>query len=400
MAPSKQTLFAAMFLVAGACIGAGMLALPVMTGLSGFLPSMAIMALSWAAMTITALLLIEVNLWMEEGAHIITMTSRILGTPGKIVSWIFYLFICYASIIAYADGGGHQIQDWFHYFTGIILAPGWGAAGFLLLYLSIYLGAQFVGKLNTVCFVAMIIAFFALIGMGIDEVKPDQLMHMKWGGTLMAIPIMLASFSFQTMVPSLTPYLKRHAPSLRWAVIGGTTITFLVYFVWEMIILGIIPVYGENGMAQILEQGEVPTLFLAQHVQGYWIVSIAKFFSFFALATSFLGFSLGLFDFLADGLKIPKTGWGRIVISLLIIVPTYICTVNFKGLFITALDTSGGFGDAILNGLMPVLMVWIGRYKLGYKSDYPTPGGKPLLVVVFAFYLLAVGVEIVGLVKA
>ena len=39
----KGSVLSAMFLVAGTCIGGGMLALPVATGVSGFIPSIAIM---------------------------------------------------------------------------------------------------------------------------------------------------------------------------------------------------------------------------------------------------------------------------------------------------------------------------------------------------------------------
>ncbi|MFN4174810.1 MAG: aromatic amino acid transport family protein, partial [Parachlamydiaceae bacterium] len=84
------TLLSAIFLVAGTCIGGGMLALPVATGLAGFFPSLVVMILSWLMMTLTALLLLEVSLWMEEGVHVITMSSRLLGPFGKAVSWVLY----------------------------------------------------------------------------------------------------------------------------------------------------------------------------------------------------------------------------------------------------------------------------------------------------------------------
>jgi tyrosine-specific transport protein len=72
-----KRLFSAIALVAGTCIGGGMLALPVATGISGFIPSTLMMTLCWIAMTASALLLLEVNLWMKEGAHMITMASTI-----------------------------------------------------------------------------------------------------------------------------------------------------------------------------------------------------------------------------------------------------------------------------------------------------------------------------------
>jgi tyrosine-specific transport protein len=43
----------AALLVAGTCVGGGMLALPVETGVIGFFPSLLIMVISWGFMTMT-----------------------------------------------------------------------------------------------------------------------------------------------------------------------------------------------------------------------------------------------------------------------------------------------------------------------------------------------------------
>ena len=57
-------------------------------------------------MTLTALMMLEITLWMEEGVHIITLSERILGPIGKTISWVVYLFIGYASLTAYISEGG------------------------------------------------------------------------------------------------------------------------------------------------------------------------------------------------------------------------------------------------------------------------------------------------------
>lgn len=394
---SKGSTLSALFLVAGTCIGGGMLALPVATGISGFIPSIAIMFLCWLAMTITALLLVEVSLWMEEGVHLISMTSRILGTPGRIVSWCLYLFICYASLIAYTAGGGFQIADALNNYLNIPLLREQGAVVFILIFGAVvYLGSKIVGKVNAILFTAMIMAYFALVGLGIDEIKPKLLFQREWRGSLLAVPLLLTSFSFQTMVPSLTPYLKKNVKALRWAVIGGTTLTFIIYAIWQGLILGIVPVEGTNGLAEALARGEPATLFLKEHVEGPCIACIAEFFAFFAIITSFLGIALGLFDFLADGLKIKKAGVGKIILGILIVVPTIICATYFERVFLVALEITGGFGDSILNGIIPVLMVWIGRYhlKLGSASPFRVPGGKVLLACVFVFFICTLSLEI------
>ena len=258
----------------------------------------------------------------------------------------------------------------------------------------IYLGNRVVGRVNTVLFVAMILAYFALVGTGFKEVKLELLKHRHWPTSFLAIPLLLTTFSFQTMLPSLTPYLKRNAWALRWAIMGGTTLTFIVYLIWQWMVLGIVPISGPQSLIKALELGEPITQFLREHVQSRWVYIIAEYFAFFALVTSFLGMALGLFDFLSDGLKIPNEGKGKVILSLLIIVPTFIFAAYFERIFLLALDTSGGFGDSILNGIMPALMVWVGRYGLKFPSEHRVPGGKTLLILVLTFFTFALVLEI------
>lgn len=387
--PSIGTVISAMFLVAGTIIGGGMIALPVATGVSGFLPSTVFMTVCWLAMTFTALLYLEVSLWMEEGVHVITMTSRILGPFGKAVAWVLYLFICYASLVAYTAGGGLQIASGASNLFGYDISSTWGALIFVTLFGSVfYFGNQFVGRVNAILFIAMIGAYLILVAMGLDEVKPSLLKYRDWSPAWLAIPLFLTSFSFQTMVPSLTPYLNRHAKSLRFAIIGGTTLALIVYLVWQWLILGIVPVDGEYGLAEALRRGEPATQFIAEHVNGYHIALIAEYFAFFAIITSFFGIGLGLFDFLSDGLKIQEKGWGKVFLSLLIALPTLFFATQFERVFYLALDATGGYGDAILNGLIPVLLIWVGRYHLGMGGKTMTAlEKKPFLAIVFIFFL-------------
>lgn len=91
-----------------------------------------------------------------------------------------------------------------------------------------------------------------------------------------------------------------------------------------------------------------------------------------------------------------KEGIGKVILGILIVVPTLICATQFERVFLVALEVSGGFGDSILNGLIPVIMVWIGRYylNLGKASHFKLPGGRVLLSFVFAFFLCALILEI------
>ena len=106
---------------------------------------------------------------------------------------------------------------------------------------------------------------------------------------------------------------------------------------------------------------------------------------------------MGLFDFLSDGLNIKREGVGNISLGLLVCIPTLIFALSSARAFLIALDTSGGFGDTILNGIMPALMVWIGRYFRKWDSQYSLPGGKLSLTLILFFSIASIGIEIVNL---
>lgn len=373
-----------------------MLALPVASGASGFFPSIVMMILSWFCMTASALMLMEVCLWMpEKNAHVITMTSTILGPVGKIIAWILFLYISYASQVAYAAGGGAQVASFIHKVFGVLITKDMGTTILAVTFsLIIIFGGSVVSRVNSLFFMALIFAYVALVAMGTGEVNTSYLFNQEWKIAWVAIPLLLTAFSFQTMVPSLTPILKSHTGSLRFAIIGGTTIALFVYIIWQFLIVGIVPVYGPHGLIEANIQSVPATEFLRQHVNAKVFVYTAEFFGFFAIITSFLAMGLGLFDFLSDGLHIKKNLKGKAILGFLLIVPTVIFATQFERAFMVALDTSGGYGDTILNGMIPVTMVWIGRYRLGYSNGFRVPGGKPLLIVVFIFFFTSLILEI------
>ena len=58
-------------LVAGTTIGAGMLALPVMSSFVGFMPSIAIFLLCWGVMLATAFFFLDANFAVEGEPNLI-----------------------------------------------------------------------------------------------------------------------------------------------------------------------------------------------------------------------------------------------------------------------------------------------------------------------------------------
>jgi len=391
MTGKKNNLIGAIFLVAGVCIGGGMLALPVDTASSGFIPSSIAMVVCWLFMTLTALLYVEANLWMEEGTHVMTMASRLLGRFGKYVSLFLFLFMAYASLIAYVTGGGKLIEFVFLEFFKINIGHAESCIIFTLFFGSIlFLGTKLLGKINAILVTGMIFAYLGLLTSGISGLDAKLLIRQNFSSMLSALPILLTIFSFQMIVPSLIPYLNRDPKLCFKAIIFGTSIPLVAYLLWQFIVLGSIPLDAEFGLMFAKEMGLPATESIRYAVNNNLLSVFTDFFAFFAIATSYIGISLGLFDFLADSLKLSKIGFRKVGLIALVTAPSVALGILFPKAFIFFLEITGGFGDTILNGILPIMMVWSGRYYLKKQGVYSVKGGKKLLVVLFAFSVLVI----------
>jgi tyrosine-specific transport protein len=385
---SVGPIIGAISIIAGTCIGGGMLALPVETAVVGLYPALLSLFIAWAFMLITGLYLVEASLWVERDAHYLTLSSRLLGKWGKYLATALYLFMGYGSLVGYSSGGSLLLMSFSDYFLHFSLDRVHACAIFTMIFgLCLYFGPKVIGKVNTILLGGMILSYFLIVTLGVNHIDVRLFTHSLYKEMPTVFPLMLATFSYQMVMPSLTTYLNRNPKALRLSVILGTTIPFVIYAIWETIVFGIVPFSGEAGLLEALKEGYTATDCLKSFVTSSWLSLSSELFAIFAIVTSFLGIGLGLFDFLADLTKIRKTTWGKFWLGLLVILPTLTLAVCYPKAFSKALALTGGFGDAILSILMPVAMVFMGRFIKRYEGPYTVIGGKPLMLLVALFGL-------------
>ncbi len=385
--PLQGSVLGSALLISGCCIGAAMLGLPVLTALAGFQPSVLMFVLSWLFMVTTGLLLLEVNIIFGDIAGIVTMADRTLGIYGKVLSWLLFLFLFYSVMLAYVVGSGSLISTMAHEVLGFTMAPWTGSLICVLLFgILIYSGTSRVDYFNRVLMCGLIITYVGLVTMGSSHVHTDYLKHVDWNAAWFVVPPMIISFGYHNLVPSITYYLgTAHPRRLKTAILLGSGIPLVIYLVWEWIILGIVPVEGEAGFRQALQQGNMATSALRNAVGSAWVVTLAEYFGFFAIITSLLSVALSFVDFLSDGLNIRRDSKGRALLCLLTLGPPYLIGITYPGVFLTALNYAGAFGAVILFGIIPALMVWVCRYRRDYVSKPLVPGGKVTLIIVILF---------------
>ncbi|MES2274310.1 MAG: aromatic amino acid transport family protein, partial [Chlamydiota bacterium] len=235
----------------------------------------------------------------------------------------------------------------------------------------------------------------AMIGLGITRIDPTLLSHSAPKYLLLPLPVLVVSFGFQNMIPSLTAYMKGDLKRVRLTILGGSLITLAVYVVWSLLVLGVVPFEGTGGILDSYQKGEEATLALKTALGSNSLSHFAQGFAFFAIVTSFLAQGLTLTHFLADGFKIslkPKYVWKLCFLAL---VPPLLLALYKPQIFFKALSFAGGICAMILFGILPVLMAWIGRYRKNLTSNYHVAGGKLALMGAFFFAFLVIGCELV-----
>ncbi len=385
MSRKPGSLLGGALLITGSCVGAGMLGLPVLTGLAGFGPALFMFFVAWIFMTLTALLLVEANGWFPKQVNLLSIVAFSLGRGGKVFCWITYLFLFYALLVAYVSASGSLSSTFLCEFFNI-KSPAWaGSLFFVILFGAVvYMGTRHVDLWNRVLMAGKILFFLALVWIGAWYVKPELLARCDLSVSLFSLPILIISFGFHNMIPTLTGYMKGDIKRVKQAIFLGGLLAFAIYLIWEILVLGIVP--AEN-LSEALKLDKEGSQALSAVLPFKSIGFFAQGLAFFAILTSFLAQALSLVHFLADGFKISHEKKENFSLCLLALFPPLILSLTYPKLFFKALDFAGGICAVTLFGIMPVLIIWKGRRQHKSTPSYSLRGGKVLLVSVCLFSL-------------
>ncbi|KAK8942724.1 hypothetical protein KSP39_PZI008776 [Platanthera zijinensis] len=339
---------------------------------------------------VTGLLIAEVNVnTMCElgsgGVSLVSMAMRTLGRAGVQVACWSYLFIHYALLVAYVARSSDIMTNSF----GI---PLWESATlFSLVFGGIcyYGGQRFIGAINGVLVFGIIISFAALVGIACGDLSWSSLLRANFEAVPKSVPIISLAFVYQNVVPVVCTNLEGNLSKVRTAIVFGTAVPLALFLIWDAIILGTLP-SSELSTAYVNDP-------LEQLRSDNGIVGpIVEVFSFLAIATSYIGFVLGLTDFVADLLKLPA-GQSKPLPYLLTLVPPVILSLLDREIFFKALDFAGTYGVLVLFGVLPGAMAWSERYSgTSSSSIIPglVPGGKVTLAAVIGGALLVIFSEL------
>ncbi len=116
-----------------------------------------------------------------------------------------------------------------------------------------------------------------------------------------------------------------------------------------------------------------------------------RLFAGLALATSFLGVALGLFDFLADFFKLKNTVNGRLQTGVITFVPPLLFALFYPKGFIFALGFAA-IALSVLSLLLPALLVRQTRKQ--HTGGYRVFGGQLGLLLVFVLGVAIIAIQL------
>ncbi len=380
------SVFGGALLITGSCVGAGMLGLPILSGLAGLGPALIMFVVAWAFMTSTSLLLVEADSWFPKQVNLLSMVEHALGKWGKNLCLVTYLFLFYALLVAYVSASGGLFSSLIQNFYGVNFSPWMGSVLFVVLFgLVVYRGTRQVDLWNRVLMVGKIFFFLSLVLIGSRYVEPNLLTRSHFSLSFFALPILIVSFGFHNMVPSLTAYFHKDLKKVRKSIFIGGLFAFFIYILWEILVLGIVPLEGSHGLLESYRQDQEGSQALSSIIGSTWIQILAQGLAFFAILTSFLAQALSFVHFLADGFKISSEKKENGLLCFLALAPPLLLSVIYPKLFFKALDFAGGICAVLLFGIIPVFTVWVGRYHKKSSVSYKLPGGKGILLAILAF---------------
>ena len=367
-----------LLLIIGTSIGGGMLALPVATAGGGFYYSLLAFIFAWFIMTAGAFLILEVLQPMPKGTNMISLSRHYLGGKGELIVWIFYLALLYSLLGAYISGGSDVLANMLSAFElQIPLAP--VAIIYTLIFsLIVYRGIHSVDLMNRILMFAKIGAYVLLIIIVFPYVHIMHFEETSFRKLLPNISILITSFGFASIVPSLRDYWDNDIKTLKKIIFWGSVIPLFCYLLWNFVIMGAV---GQAPLAALMHATQATSGIgkaLIAETQSTNILRLFDLFSCICMLTAFLTVSLGLFDFLADGFHLDKEGMqGYVVLGLTFLPPLAIVIIN-PDIYLSALNYAGVFCLVLLL-IVPVLMSWRYRHQKGIHIILK--GQNPFLIL-------------------
>ena len=378
----------AVFIVAGTAIGGGMLALPIVSAKLGFLPVLMLILVTWLIMCWSSLLTLQINLIISPGCSFLRMTSACLGTTGRLLGTLSFLFLFYALLAAYVSGAALFLKSYleqYQLFHGSI--KGYNVFVAIAVALILITGVGAIDRINRVLFIAMTACFVMVISFLLFPAKMSTLLIKADYSPALAfavLPVIYTAFGYHGCTTPLIGYVGKKPGTLRWVFIVGSLLPLLAYILWLVVSLGILTPHQREMLSSTDSIAYLVNMLSQQSGSAAWFLPVLNIFSGFAILTSCLGVALGLFDYIYSFVGKDGHFRTRLIAGILTLTPPLLFAIFYPNAFVAALGYAA-IPLAFIATILPVSMM----LELRRKGHIFSNKGFYIVGIIFAVLVIA-----------
>ncbi|MEK9158635.1 MAG: aromatic amino acid transport family protein [Patescibacteria group bacterium] len=369
MTNKSLSFFEAVAVLVGSTIGAGILGIPFAVAKVGWLIGVIYLVCLGALLMGLNLMLGEIVARTKQPLQIPGLAAKYLGGRGKTFVTVTTLFGSYGALLAYIIGEGYVLQA---LFGGN--AFGWSLLFWAVAAAAVFFGLRLIKKLDMLLTLIIFVCLIVIVFWSAPSVRlPNLFGEISWLNLFLPYGVILFALQGAMAIPQVEDVLPNDQPRLKEAIVVGSLIPAVVYFIYMTAVIGV------TGSLTT----EVASIGLGQKL-GSGVLIFGNVFAFFTMGTAFLNSAIAIKrQFEWDYKKSRFVAW-----FLTVSVPVILFLIGVRN-FIQTIDIVGSvFGS--ISAIVIILIYW----RAKQKGDLPATQYKlhhTLLLSILIIIIFLVG---------
>lgn len=369
------------FMVAGAAIGSGVLALPILAAGPGLINTFIFIVLTFIMAYLMAVASIDVYArYDDHNVNAATLAVDFFGLKGYWITTILNVLSMGSLAAAYVNAGGDLLVKTVLPLVHIDLSPQIGMIVFFVVFMPAFtVGLGLISRLNGVifttkfvCLISGIILGLKLINGSIFEFIPSGVKYLGAGASTM-----FCIWMMHMVLPLVLKINDWNPAKAKKAVLVGMIIPALAYVGWMMLIFSLV---SRQEFLHLETIGDIMHYALNRPGVPTTISTLVGIFAAITVLTAFLSIGFALVAFVIDALKWQETAKTRFIATLISFILPVIVALLFPKAFVIIYQQSNMF--QIAAALIPVAAAYVynKRHNLGAKL--------PLIMLILGFLII------------
>ena len=313
-------------MVAGAAIGSGVLALPILAAGPGLLNTLIFITLTFIMAYWMANMSIDVYArYDDHNVNAATLAVDFFGKKGYWITTVLNVLSMGALAAAYVNAGGDLLVKTVLPLIGINLPSQIGMIIFFVAFMPAFtVGLGLISRMNGVIFTVKFICLISGILLGLNLIKPDIFEFIPSGVKYLGAgaSTMFCIWYMHCVLPLVLKINDWNPARAKKAVLVGMVIPALAYAGWMLLIFSLV---SRQEFLKLETIGDIMHYALTKPGVPTTISTLVGIFAAITVLTAFLSIGFAVVAFVIDALKWKDTAKSRLISTVIsFVIPVII----------------------------------------------------------------------------